>query len=363
MLQGSQYSIAKDPGKDRFWSILEGCLGIAAVITPIAIVEIFIVISIGAIEYYTSNSSTLKDCTDINLDFEYVNIAKRLAAIYDANQFYIGCMFNDPNTYRDQTFTFNNKTYTLRDLANVKLPEPASEEFNALIAIICRQFRNQITIPEMIKMQFWDIYFVEDMREHRRFGKIVPPSIISFDQHQRSRLFDANNVGDGVRIFANDEIRQWNPDYVHAEAFGNNNNDLQSSYFHAINSFITQFPAALVYPWTITDKSVYSYRWYIMEGYSKIIDYVPEKFGVANGTFMNWLFIDDGAGNVVNRDGVMYRYDILNCGLSYFQNDFPKENQIPSDEKVILKSSDTKFLYPGCSDKLTSNRVYTNDFS
>lgn len=132
MLQGSQYTIGKDPGKDRFWSILEGCLGIAAVITPIAIVEIFIVISIGAIEYYTSNSSTLKDCTDINLDYEYADMLKRLESTYKATQFYIGCMFDDPNTYRDQTFTFNNKTYTLRDLANNKLPEPTSSRIHTI---------------------------------------------------------------------------------------------------------------------------------------------------------------------------------------------------------------------------------------
>ena len=58
----------------------------------------------------------------------------------------------------------------------------------------------------------------------------------------------------------------------------------------------------------------------------------------------------------------MYRYDILNCGLFYFQNYLPKENQIPQDEKIILKSTDKQFLYLGCSDKLTSNRVYTKDF-
>ena len=228
-----------------------------------------------------------------------------------------------------------------------------------MIEIQSRSFRQQITIPEMIKMQFWDIYFVQDNTDYF-FGEAYRPCDITVTGgNQRSRLMNKENVGTNVRILANDEIWHVLPNYKHAEAFGNSDTDLIKSYTDSINSFIKQFPASFVHPWTITNMSVYSYRWYLTTG-PKVYS-GNKQYQIANGDFLEWLFIDDGAGNIINSNGVMYRFDFINSGICSFENWLPKENIYPENESVILKSTDYNFLYPGCSPNLVNNRIYTGD--
>jgi len=369
-LQGSQYKISDDLDKDSFWSILEGSLAVAAVITEVAIVEIIFVIIIGAIQYVNDNSETFNNNCHVNLDDDAANLLERVNLNYNANQIYIGNMFDDPNTYRDQEFTLNDKKYTLRSLIDKSAPESASTLFNSMVRLVCRQFRNKITIPEMIKMQFYDIYFVEERERHLRLGcAFAPEQYESGIDLQRSRLFNKENVGNNIRIFSNDEIRKWNPDYTYIQAYGTSDDDLKSSYLNAINFFINGnpskkqpgFPASFVHPWTVTNVSVYSNRWYLLEGSEKITR-PTQHFGVANGEFMKWLFIDDGAGNVINPEGIMYRYDILESGILGNGNSIPKENIIPDNEQILFKSTDYQYMYPGCSENVKSNRVYTGDF-
>ena len=58
---------------------------------------------------------------------------------------------------------------------------------------------------------------------------------------------------------------------------------------------------------------------------------------------MKWLFIDDGAGNITNPDGVGYRYDII-CADHVMRN----EHMIPysiHQTNFIVRSEDLR--YPG----------------
>jgi hypothetical protein len=91
-----------------------------------------------------------------------------------------------------------------------------------------------------------------------------------------------------------------------------------------------------------------------MEGFDKI--YGPTtNFGVANGDFMKWLFIDDGAGNVVNHDGVGYRYDII-CVNNIMRNEHCLPYSI-HDTEYIVRSEDLR--YP---DQISENiKVYLHD--
>ena len=72
--------------------------------------------------------------------------------------------------------------------------------------------------------------------------------------------------------------------------------------------------------------------------------------------------VDDGAGNVINPEGIMYRYDILDSGILGNGNSIPKENIIPDNKQILFKYTDYQFMYPGCSENVKSNRVYTGDF-
>jgi len=57
----------------------------------------------------------------------------------------------------------------------------------------------------------------------------------------------------------------------------------------------------------------------------------------------------------------MYRYDMLRTGFFDNGNDIP-DDITEYEGEVKIKSSDNKYRYPGCSDLLSKNRIYTDDF-
>ncbi len=345
MLKGqTEKNNAPDSGKDAFKDILVSTLAILGIVTEQPEIEIAAVITAGVFDYLSTGTNS-KDSTNVNLDLDFGLLSSRNTSSFNALNIYIGKMYDDPNQYRDQVWTITNPVSqwkTLRDLATVDVPNKNTEQFQISVQAQSRQFRNQITIPEMVKMQYWDIYYVSDGGSDFGYcyvpgppGQPNPPGGI-----ERVRNIP-NDVAEGVRIFANDEIWRYHPDYSHAEAFSNSNTDFKASYLNAIKTFIEQFPAAYVYPWAMNDSTVKSWRYYLMEGYDKISG-PTTNFGVANGEFLKWLFIDDGAGNVVNPDGVGYRYDII-CANNIMRN----EHMIPFSihmEDAIIQSED--FRYP-----------------
>jgi len=361
MLKGAQEkNNAPDSGKDSYKTILVSALAIAGIVTEQPEIEIAAVI-VGGIFEYLSTGSNSKDSTNVNFDTDFGLLSSRNTSAYNALNIMIGKMFDNPNQYRDQQWSIPNPTrwYTLRDLINIVVPNKDTELFQLAVQAQGRQYRNQITVPEMIKMQFWDLYFVQDAAySGSNFGECYvpgppgqpnPPGGI-----ERTSDNNKSGIGNGVRIFANDEILHFHGDYVHAQAYGTDDNDLKTSYLNAVASFIKQFPASFVYPYSITDSKVKSWRFYIMEGYDKIPSPSP-NFGVANGDFMKWLFIDDGAGNVVNPDGVGYRYDII-CKNNIMRNEHmvPYECDYNRSENLILNACD--LAYPGKS----NNEKYKN---
>jgi len=367
-LKGSAQQESPDPKAKGWKDILTTVIGFVCVAAENPAVDVASLIVIGVVDYLTDKSEEFKDNKDIYLDVDCSDVTGRLTKTYNATQIYLGYMHDDPNTYRDQQFTNLDQTYTLRDLINTDFPDEGSSLYSITVQLNGRSFRQQITIPEMTKMQFWDIVKVQDAHEelpwtdHDNFGWAFPASYVAdenkFQYFQRARVFTKEFVGNSCRIHANDEVWALNPDYVHAEGFGNNNDDLTASYLHSMSSFIEQWPACIISPWCISDKKTYDIRWYIIE--LPLTSY--QHYGVANGELMKWLFIDDGAGNVINTEGVIYRNDALASGIFVNGKWVTKENILDDGEKPVIKYSDYKYLYPGCREGVTSNRVYCGDF-
>jgi len=363
-----------DDPKSKSWvNILETVLGLIVVATEgNPGIEVASILLIGVVNYLTEDSEKFKDDTDLYLDTDCADMFARNTKTYNAQQIYLGYMFNDPNSYRDQEFSYLDTKITLRDFINMEIPDKASTEFGRTVQINGRSFRQQLTIPEMKKMDYWDIYKVQD--DHGpdepyipgdAFGLVYTTEALhiwnNWEKFQRNRDFNSPNVGVGCRIHANDEVWAKNPAYVHAEGFGNNNDDLVSSYLHSISQFVAEWPATIIYPWSITNKKKYDFRWYIFEGNGKVSVY-SFHYGVANGEFMKWLFIDDGVGNVINPEGVIYRRDALKSEIFSYGKYIIDENIIDDDEEVIVSSNEWRYSYPGCNQNVTSNRVYTGDF-
>ena len=358
MLKGAQEkNNSPDTGKDSYKTILVSALEIAGIVTEQPEIEIAAVVVAGVFEYLSTGSNS-KDNTNVNFDTDFGLLSSRNTSAYNALNIMIGKMYDDPNKYRDQQWSPSPTSgYTLRDLINIVVPNKDSELFQLAVQAQGRQYRNQITIPEMVKMQFWDVYFVQDANfSGSNFGSCYvpgppgqpnPPGGI-----ERNRNYDKSQIGNGIRIFANDEIIRYHGDYIHAQAYGSDDNDLKTSYIKSIASFISQFPAAYIYPYSMSTSIVKSWRFYIMEGYDKIPS-PSQNFGVANGEFMKWLFIDDGAGNIVNPDGVGYRYDII-CKSNIMRNQHmvPYQTNVQHLDDLILNACD--LAYPG----KTNNEKY-----
>ena len=348
-LKGEQHKKeAEDPKKNLWAKYLCDALEIVGIASEQPEIEILAVVIGGIVEYATENSKEASAITEINLDDQFDKELERNKQTYNSITKILNAMHKDPNTYRDKELTITGyKSCVLRDLAKMDIPDKMDPAFSDATDNQDRAFRKKITIAEMTKMKFWEMCFIQD-NQGDQFGSAFKPQQAGITGGvQRSRLFNKDFVGNGVRIVANDEVWHYHPDNVHAEGFGTSNDDMTKSWLEANNSFVKQFPAAFTYPWTVTNVSVYTCRFYILNTYDKIPEGGTANTPIANGEFMKWLFIDDGFGNITNSDGVMYRYDFLFSGITDNAPYIPSSNMFPVVETEVFKSSEDKYKYPG----------------
>jgi hypothetical protein len=181
-----------------------------------------------------------------------------------------------------------------------------------------------------------------------------------------------------VGIFSNEEILHYQADrYPLVQANGNNDINLTTSYMYAMNSFVNNFKCSMVYPWIVTDKGVLSYRWYIVLGKPKLEDNKNRPFyTLADNSFLNWLFIDDHAGNITNHNGLLFRYDAMRSKNIYpdSPNLFLHSDQIKDtngnheslktmlgDYNVLACSADYAYGPKDSAELNKSYHVYTGD--
>jgi len=350
-LKIATYEPPVDP-KSTTWKIwVELGLDVVCLILPevgvpakiVMSVEIACAITNSTIDYLTDDPEKF-GIEEFKLDEKKLDLNSRNKDTTDALLKYMSFLFEDPQTYRDQDFKYKDKSYTIRDLIHIDMPEPDSTLFLSMAHQNGRQFKNNITLHEMQKYKIWNIFYIHDggypTPWEGKFGWIYDPKIKNFypNYNKRTHAMDKDNLGIGKRIFANDEVWHVHPEYEHVESFGNSDDDLVGSFLNAGNKFIhgdhtkdhekpAQY-AGLVYPWLVTDKYIYSQRWYMTNG--NVVVGSPE-YAIASGGFMRWLFIDDGFGNVINPNGVMYRYDMLRTGF------FDNGNDIPDDIKRRMR--------------------------
>ena len=380
-LKIATYEPPEDPKKNNWKVWVELGLDVVCIILPefgvpakiVMSVEITCAITSSTIDYLTDNPEKF-GIAEFKLDETKLDLSTRNKDTQDALLKYMSFMYDDPQTYRDQDLKYKDKSYTLRDLLHIDIPNKNSTLFLSMVHQNGRQFKNSITLHEMQKYKIWNIFNIHDGGYPEpwegKFGWIYDPKIKNFypNYNKRTYKIDKDNLGIGKRIFANDEVWHFHPNYEHVESFGNSDDDLVGSFLNAGNKFIhgdhtkgQEKPgqyAGLVYPWLVTDKYIYSQRWYMTNG--KVVVGSPE-YALATGGFMYWLFIDDGFGNVINPNGVMYRYDMLRTGFFDNGNDIP-DDITEYEGEIKIKSSDNKYRYPGCSDLLSKNRIYTDDF-
>lgn len=274
------------------------------------------------------------DISDYIGESSYLNDAQ-YHAIVKAIDYYR----DHTNDCRDYIFTYKDipKQATLRSLLNFEFAK--GTYYNNWLLLCARIYKRKLVLTEMVKPenQFLDIYFIQDAIEGDgvEHGHVYQPCAAPHpekmpwyrpDKHgpgtERRRELTPSDVGTGARIWSNEEVRHFQPSYTGVDTFGTDNTDLKGSYIKAIGDFVGAFPSALVFPWAMTDYKICSQKYFIMQGFGKLKDDEDKpKYSLADGKFLNWLFIDDGAGNITNADGVVFRYEFMRTKQAGFDAD------------------------------------------
>jgi len=294
------------------------------------------------------------------------------------------------NENRDAKFSIMDKEYTLRDLLSYDIEKGSM--WDCLIILAQRKYRNHFASQQLVNEQILDLYFIQDCTtitewegyhtdNSTEHGHCYQPGAVrSPPGTQRIRRFDKSDIGKDVQIFNNSEVVHFNGcKNVGANGISEDNdkNNLVNSYLNAIKTFTKEFPSAYVYPWSIGEQYVLSQRWYIILGKAKLADDANDPFyTLPDDNFLNWLFIDDGAGNIVNPEGVGFRYDILRTknNLNTNEDIFLHAQQIANEtcknnwlganvytDNLICTSSDYVYGPKESSELNREHHVYTGD--
>ncbi len=263
------------------------------------------------------------------------------------------------NENRDAVFKVNDKEYKLRDFAHNDFQK--GTVWDDSITLAQRVYRNYFVTKQLAREQVLDLYFIQDMIVWRNGSDshydikvehghcFQPGAAPNPPGTQRSIGYNLDYLGKDKVIMDNSAFTHFNKkQYCDFDVRGNaeNNDQLKDSYLNAMKEFIQRMPPAMIYPWTITDQSISWQRYYIVLGKPKLRDDANDpNYDVPNNDFMYWLFIDDGFGNIVNPNGVGFRYDILRSrgNLGTESDIFLHGQQIGNETDV----NDSKYQFVG----------------
>ena len=286
---------------------------------------------IGVTATFVGSAKESKDITGYDISasvgYDVALNTKTFNAMIQMFDFY----YDNVNDNRDAVFEMNGKTYTMRDLINAEITK--GTVWDNMLILSGRKYRNKKAVELLVHEQFLDLYFIQDGidgrdNSNRTIMGSMPLSYGVEHGHcyqpcgapappgtQRCRSFNTQYLGNGVEIFNNSEVvhfRGGDNVSVYGTSPDDNKDNLVASFMKAISDFTSKVPSTYVYPWSISDQEVLSQRWYIVLGKEKLKDDKNKPYyTLADTGFLNWLFIDDGAGNIVNPEGVAFRYDIL----------------------------------------------------
>ena len=314
------------------FSVAAAACAISTVLAPAAVAFGIASAVIGVTATFVGTDKRSSDITGFDISssigYDVAYNTKSFNAMVQSFDYY----HDNVNDNRDTVFKMNDKKYTMRDLINMQISKGTI--WDNMLILAGRKYRNEKVIEILVKEQFLDLYFIQDCIDHERDVKrpeIGQPPLEYSVEHghcyqpcgapappgtQRCKQFNVEHIASNRTLFTNAEVVHFRGGNILSAAggvtMGISNDDIIGSYLTGIKNFATVCPSCYVYPWSISDKEVLSQRWYIVLGKPKLKDDKNNPFyTLAEDVFLNWLFIDDGAGNILNPEGVAFRYDVL----------------------------------------------------
>jgi hypothetical protein len=253
-------------------------------------------------------------------------------------------IYNDLTLYRENVIKyidtplpvpFGDKTQiTLRDLIKETIPSSDDHNFALAAQSHTRGLRSSVCKQELPKTDTWQMVYVA----YYDGCGYVPPNILEV-------LYPFGYLTDTPPLsIANDELWVDKPDIP--RVLIQSDDTSYSSFISLVLPYLKQQPQSFIVPWQQKDNIFYYGKYVLMESFSEFRDWT-----LATPEFCNWLFIDDGFGNIMNPDACGLREDVIrNWGLrngdkipKVVPNDLPKEGEkIMTFHKIKVEMAQMK---------------------
>ena len=241
-------------------------------------------------------------------------------------------IYNDLTLYRENVLKyidnplpvpFGDKTpITLRDLINQKIPKSDEHYFALAVEAHTRGLRSSVCKQELPKTNIWQMVYVA---YYDGCGYIPGTNLLEVFYP-----FGYDTEKTPLAI-ANDEL--WVDKSSIQHVLVESNDTSYNSFIKLVTEYLKQQPQSFIVPWQQKETIFYYGKYSLMESFSEFRDWT-----LATPEFCNWLFKDDGFGNIINPDACGLREDVIrNWGLKNGDK-IPKivPNNLPTDGKKIM---------------------------
>ena len=213
----------------------------------------------------------------------------------------------------------NKKTITLRELQDYDIPDQYSDDFVSIKNAHIIGFRNELVKQELPRVGGYAIGTVQ-RRIQQKYWLYI--------------MHAPGESGDETHFWENNDYEVSNTELQRGNHIILNGNCV-SDFDRIMGSFCDQVGCAFVIPTNKTQSSIQYHKYYLVTGFSE-----GEWSGwdIPSQDFTNWLFKDDGYGNIIRPNSVGMREDICrNWGIKNSDKLPNKVEVIEEDESNICE--------------------------
>ena len=243
----------------------------------------------------------------------FAGISERYLQTYQLINTDLTTIMNDPVTYQYTTYTIpdglqlpapftGKKTICINDLSGVQIPQYGTDAFNNYQNAFLAGFQYALTKQQLPTIGGYSVggFEVNNYWADTYVMAMPPNAADTYTWTDGQYSIDDNDLSSAPYVTIN----------------GASMDDFE----RCAGQFCAAVGGVLVVPIARTSTSITYIKIYMLQGFE-----LEERDGwyLGAASFYNWLFIDDGFGNVINTAGVANRNDVFrNWGIQY-------GNQIP----------------------------------
>jgi len=229
----------------------------------------------------------------------------------------------------------DQKTISLHDLLLLDIPNKNSDEFNTLLELQKNKFRTAICKHLILNKYNWSIIEIqpyEDKCISLTNNNIFPANKTPLFVNYWNQCLSSNTY----MYSCSNKI----PDFDIVTQESN-----YESYVKIMGEFVSKIGAVYILNKNIENKYYY-FTYFLASSYNN------SSWNMVDKSITDWLFIDDGFGNIINPNGCGTREDIFrNWGIKFGEN-IPNYNNISIE--LINNIKNNKI------DSMISGSIYEN---